>query len=65
MPIEIRELCIKAVIDSGSGAKKGGDTQAGEADAKPGTEGSAQAGEQVVDLCVEKVLEILRNKEER
>jgi hypothetical protein len=65
MPIEIRELCIKAVIDSGGGAKKGGDTQAGDPDAKPAAEGSGQAGDQVVDLCVEKILEILRNKEER
>ena len=65
MPIEIRELHIKAVIDSG-GEKGNGSKQGG-----PGggtTVGQASSGEdmqQIVDLCVEKVLEILKDKQER
>ena len=57
MAIEIRELHIKAVIDSGkSGGKK--ESTAGDAS-------NPSAPDQIVDLCVEKVLEILREKKER
>jgi hypothetical protein len=65
MPIEIRELYIKAVIDSGGGGKKPGDTQTGESDANPAAGASGQGADNLVDLCVEKVMEILQNKEER
>ena len=64
MPIEIRELYIKAVIDSGGGGKKPGDVQSGEENAKPAA-ASGQGADNLVDLCVEKVMEILQNKEER
>jgi hypothetical protein len=64
MPIEIRELYIKAVIDSGGGSKKAGDAQTGEG-APKSEGGGAGEGDHIVDLCVEKVMEILKEKEER
>jgi hypothetical protein len=59
MPIEIRELQIKAVIDNGNPKGKKG--------ASPGSpgEGPQQNPDELVDLCVEKVLEILKEKGER
>jgi RNA 3'-terminal phosphate cyclase len=65
MPVEIRELYIKAVIDTGGGSKKNNNGQTaatGEADA--GGE-AGQSAEQLAELCVEKVLEILKEKQER
>jgi hypothetical protein len=62
MPIEIRELHIKAVIDTGGGKKSETPGQTGSKTAEPGVEGNI---EQIVDLCVEKVLEILKDKQER
>lgn len=65
MPIEIRELHIKAVIDSG-GEQGNGSKQSGPAGGT--TIGPASFGEdmqQIIDLCVEKVLEILKDKQER
>lgn len=62
MPIEIRELHIKAVIDTG-GEKKGyGPGQTG---LKTTEQGDGENNEQIIDLCVEKVLEILKEKMER
>ncbi len=59
MPIEIRELIVKATVDN-NGA------QNGPANAQNGGGGDAQASqEQLVNLCVEKVLEILKEKSER
>jgi hypothetical protein len=63
MPIEIRELHIKAVIDSGGGKKPVG--MAEPADAEQTGSGSGQNAEQLIDICVEKVLEILKQKAER
>jgi hypothetical protein len=64
MPIEIRELHIKAVIDTGGGGKKAGG-QAGATEGKPAGGGGEQSAEQMIDLCVEKVLEVLKEKQER
>ena len=66
MAIEIRELYIKAVIDTGGGKKAG----EGSAGAATGAEGHAPGGgeanaEQMISLCVEKVMEILNEKKER
>ena len=61
MPIEIRELHIKAVIDSGRG-KSDSPGQSGLKTAEQGEGGNI---EQIIDLCVEKVLEILKDKQER
>ncbi len=56
MPLEIRELVIKASIDN---------------DKKSGTTGSAdnnsngETRKQIINQCVEKVLEILKDRKER
>ncbi len=59
MPIEIRELVIKATVDpSGSGG----------ADAAPsgnGSSGNASPGEDLIKACVEQVMAIIKEKHER
>lgn len=63
MPIEIRELYIKAVIHTG-----GKNTSAGEdatAKAKEGSGGGDTPADDFINLCVEKVMEILNDKKER
>lgn len=62
MSIEIRELYIKTVVDA-SGEKKGNTTA--ETGLKATEQGEAGNTEQLIDLCVEKVLEILKEKTER
>jgi hypothetical protein len=52
MPIEIRELIIKATI-SEEGAAGGGDASGGE------------GGQDVIAACVEQVMDIIAKKEER
>lgn len=56
MPLEIRELVIKATIDNdkGSGASGGNNADT-----------SGEAKRQIINQCVEKVLEILKEKKER
>jgi hypothetical protein len=57
MAIEIRELVIKAtVVQDGEGAA---------ASPAPATNNSVSPSEELVNLCIEKVLEILKNKHER
>ncbi len=58
MPIEIRELVIKATIaqDNKGGAQASGTTQSGNV---------ASTNEQLINTCVEKVLEILKSKNQR
>ncbi|MDP4262886.1 MAG: DUF5908 family protein [Bacteroidota bacterium] len=63
MPIEIRELHIKAVIDAGGERPK--TAQPGADMSQPTAETSSPQAEQLVDLCVEKVMEILKEKRER
>lgn len=60
MAIEIKELVIRATIEpGGAGAKP-------KADAVPGAAKMAGAGtKEIVSECVEQVLEILRQREER
>jgi hypothetical protein len=60
MPLEIRELVIKAnVVNPGAGA-------AGQASAADGTgANSTSPQEQLINICVEKVLEIIKEKIER
>ena len=62
MAIELRELHIKAVVDAG-GEKKGGGAGT-EASPNPAGQEEGQA-DQIIGLCVEKVLEILKEKKER
>ncbi|NSL86352.1 DUF5908 family protein [Chitinophaga solisilvae] len=60
--IEIRELYIKAVIDTGG--PKGGAAPAGAATPETPA-GSAPPPDDLIALCVEKVMEILKDKQER
>lgn len=55
MPIEIRELVIKAIIDETTG----------ESPLPAPPAGSGDASEELVNLCVSKVLELLRDKMDR
>lgn len=52
MPIEVRELVIKATVSQDSNA-------GGNAGASPA---SNSANQEIVKLCVEKVLEIIKKK---
>ena len=56
MPIEVRELVIKATVsEDGSGGSAGGASQGGQTD----------PGEEMINICVEKILQILKEKNER
>lgn len=59
MPIEIRELVIKATVD-GSQSPAGAASAAGK-----GTSSSSSAAEELIQECVNKVLAILQEKNER
>lgn len=61
MPIEITELTIRAVVDQNRPNTSGG-LQAG---GNRGSQLSASDRNAIVQEAVEKVLEVLRNKEER
>ena len=54
MPIEIRELVIKATI-----------TADAQSSSSQGNAGAASGSAEMVQLCVEKVLQILKEKNER
>lgn len=56
MPIEVRELIIKATVSQ--------ETDQGK-NAAPTLNNNASSNEAVINICVEKVLEILRDKHER
>ena len=58
MPIEVRELVIKATVQqSGS---------AGSSGASASSNNNAVSGNQeIINLCVEKILEILKERNER
>jgi hypothetical protein len=62
MPIEIRELHIKAVVDTGGETTGGNQNQSGLKTAGPA---DANNTDQIIDLCIEKILEILKEKKER
>ena len=58
MPIEIRELVIKAtIVQDGPSAERGG--------SHAGQNNGVTASEELINTCVEKVLEILKEKNER
>jgi len=59
MPIEIRELVIKATVTEGSGNSGTGGSAAG------ASNNNVSATEAIVNICVEKILEILKEKNER
>jgi hypothetical protein len=58
MPVEVRELIIKATV-----------VQEGTADAtsapSSGTNNNVSANEEIITACVEKILEILKEKDAR
>jgi hypothetical protein len=57
MPVEIRELVIKATIEqNGAAASGAAGTNAGS---------NSSPGEDMIKTCVDKVLEILKEKNER
>ena len=60
MPIEIRELIIKATVSSASGNGAGTGTGAAS-----GTNNNVPPNEELVNICVEKILRILKEKYER
>lgn len=59
MPLEIRELIVKATVDNSGGPSTAAPTTAA------GNGDVQTQQEQIVNLCVEKVLEILKEKSER
>ncbi len=59
MPLEIRELIIKATVDDNIA------TESNSGDGSQSTEPLHNQQENLVNLCVEKVLEILKEKSER
>lgn len=56
MPIEIKELHIKAVIDNSAGNTSARNNS----DSGPGL-----PPDKIIEICVEKVLEIIKEKAER
>ncbi|SFD73740.1 hypothetical protein SAMN05518672_1038 [Chitinophaga sp. CF118] len=57
MPVEIKELVIKVAVDEAGGSgSSGGNSNSTQKDAAP---------EMIVSLCVEKVLQILKDQRER
>jgi len=57
MPVEIRELIIKATLDTNSGTAPGtGGNSAGS---------NSSPSEELIKTCVDKVLEILKENNER
>jgi hypothetical protein len=62
MPIEIREIVIKATIGSGGGGGSQGapGDQAGTAD-----NNGVPGNEEMINTCIEKILEILKEKNDR
>jgi hypothetical protein len=56
MPIEIRELVIKATVNQ---------EPSGNGNSSAGSGNSAASTEEIISLCVEKVLAIIKDKHER
>ena len=59
MPIEVRELVIKATVT------QEGNSEGGTAAAEPANNNSVTSSEEVIKTCVERVMEILKDKMER
>ncbi|MEP6727882.1 MAG: DUF5908 family protein [Bacteroidota bacterium] len=57
MPVEIRELVIKATVDPNNNSTNGTGSN--------NTGSNTTPGEEMIKLCVDKVLEILKEKNER
>lgn len=59
MPVEVRELVIKAIVE-----QEGGGVAAGGNSTTP-PDNAVSSQEETIKLCVEKVLEILEERDER
>lgn len=57
MPVEIKELVIKATVEPNAGT--------GEGDGASNIGSNSTPGEEIIKTCVEKVLEIIKQKNER
>ena len=57
MPIEVRELVIKATVSQ--------DNSSGATTSSTPTNNSIPANDDIVNACVQKILEILKDKHER
>ncbi|RAJ06510.1 hypothetical protein LX64_01637 [Chitinophaga skermanii] len=55
MPVEIRELLIKVAVDESAGKQNAGNSE---------QQGGGNP-EEIVKLCVEKVLEVIKEQKER
>lgn len=61
MPIEIRELVIKAtVLSQGVSASDGGKGAAGQ-----GADNNGSQKEEIIKACLQRVMDILKDKHER
>ena len=58
MPIEIRELVIKATVDTGGNNNSGSGSNGS-------TNNNVSFSEELLNACVEKIIEILKEKNER
>ena len=56
MPVEIRELVIRATVEEAASAN-GSATSTGK--------GNISSGEEIIKVCVDRVLEIIKEKMER
>lgn len=65
MPIEIRELVIRATVDPGGEPGGCGPSPAAKAAGQSSSQPHAQDDESVVQTCVREVLRILTDKQER
>ncbi len=59
MPIEIRELVIKATVTQEPGNNAGGSTTAA------ASNNAVTPAEELINACVDKILDILKNRHER
>ena len=57
MPIEVRELIIKATVEH--------DSDQGNTSATGGNNNAQRPSEEMINTCVERILEILKEKMER
>ncbi|MBX2924696.1 MAG: hypothetical protein KF746_21015 [Chitinophagaceae bacterium] len=58
MPIEIRELIIKATVTGDENGKTSISSQ-------PLMDNDQTANEQIINICIEKILDILKDKKDR
>lgn len=65
MPIEIKELVIRAVVGGNAAAGSPGDDEGGAVAGVPAHAGEAPSTEEVVQECVRAVLRVLSDNRER